>query len=224
MISAGTHEELLSNPNGAYSQLVHLQQIYKHQDKDLGLKPELDTCVSDNFMHGDLQRSSDHSSSGARNIIVNSPRNSVTVAEGAAVFRRGGQGEDGPQAAAKKIIRRADTSVFRLAALNKPELPLFIVGSIAAAANGTAFPVFGLLLSNVISSFYLPNKHKLRHDANFWSLMYVVLAVGIFIVAPAQSFSFGLIGQRLICRLRRMTFDKVLRQEIAWFDVDENSR
>jgi ATP-binding cassette subfamily B (MDR/TAP) protein 1 len=54
--------------------------------------------------------------------------------------------------------------------------------------------------------------------------MYVVLAVGIFIVAPAQSFSFGLIGQRLIRRLRRMTFDKVLRQEIAWFDVDENSR
>ncbi|CAM6010259.1 unnamed protein product [Sphagnum balticum] len=223
VVETGTHEELLSNPDGAYSQLVHLQQIYKHQDKDLGLKPELDTCVSDNFIHGDLQRSSDHSSSGARNIIVNSPRNSVTVAESAAVFRSGGQEEDGPQAAAKKIIRHAETSVFRLAALNKPELPLFIVGSIAAAANGTAFPVFGLLLSNVISSFYLPNKHKLRHDANFWSLMYVVLAVGIFIVAPAQSFSFGLIGQRLIRRLRRMTFDKVLRQEVAWFDVDENS-
>ena len=119
---------------------------------------------------------------------------------------------------------RAEASIFRLAKLNKPEFPLFLVGAIAAAANGTTFPIFGLLLSNVIAAFYLPDRHQLRHEANFWSLMYLVLALGILVVSPTQYFSFGVIGQRLIRRLRRMTFEKVLRNEVGWFDDDQNTR
>jgi hypothetical protein len=49
LVSAGTHEELLSKPNGAYSQLICLQQIYKQQYKDTGGEAELYT--PDNQSH-----------------------------------------------------------------------------------------------------------------------------------------------------------------------------
>lgn len=124
----------------------------------------------------------------------------------------------------KKYRTRAETSIFRLAAMNKPELPIFIIGTAGALGNGCTFPVFGLLLSNAIFSFYLPTPHEIRRKANFWALMYLILAIGILIVAPTQIFSFGLIGQRLIRRLRKMTFERVLRNEIGWFDDDDNAR
>lgn len=124
----------------------------------------------------------------------------------------------------KKKKKRVESSVFRLAKYSKPEFPLFIVGCLASIANGTSFPVFGLLLSNLIATYYIADHKKLRHDANFWSLMYVVVAIGIFIVSPTQFYSFAVIGQRLIRRLRRLTFDKIVRNEVAWFDEDNNGR
>jgi ATP-binding cassette subfamily B (MDR/TAP) protein 1 len=226
VVETGTHKELLSNPDGAYSQLVRLQQVYRQQEQDVGAEPTIDTIVSDDLItRGGSGRSSRRSSFFARNSNHNTPRTSLTVVDRTASYSNGGGQQDDLQTVAtpKKYKGHAETSIFRLATLNKPELPLFILGSFAAAANGTTFPVFGLLLSNVIAAYYLPDKHTLRHKANFWSLMYVVLALGIFLVAPTQQFAFGTIGQRLIRRLRRMTFEKVLRQEVAWFDIDENS-
>jgi len=98
---------------------------------------------------------------------------------------------------------------------------MFILGSIAAAVNGVTFPVFGLLLSSVIGSLYEP-PHKLRKDANFWSLMYVFLAATCLLVAPTQMHCFAVVGGRLVQRVRSLTFSKVVYQEIGWFDDIEN--
>eukprot|EP01018_Ginkgo_biloba_P010083 Gb_35397 [translate_table: standard] len=72
-----------------------------------------------------------------------------------------------------------DVSLFRLASLNKLEFPFFILGSLAAAINGVTFPIFGLLLSSAIYSFFEPH-HKLKKYASFWALMYIFLEIGWF--------------------------------------------
>ena len=74
---------------------------------------------------------------------------------------------------------------------------MFILGSIAAVVNGVIFPIFGLLLSSVIASFYEP-PHKLRKDASFWALMYLVLAATCLIVGPTQMYCFAVAGGRLV--------------------------
>lgn len=128
---------------------------------------------------------------------------------------------------AKKLSLKslpAETSLFRLVALNKPELPFFILGSLAAAGTGLLFPISGLLISNFINAFFLPNVHQLRHEADKWALVYGLMAIGIFFVIPIQYSSFGLIGQRLIRRVRRIVFERIVRQEVAWFDEDDNGR
>ncbi|CAI5469745.1 unnamed protein product [Closterium sp. Yama58-4] len=111
----------------------------------------------------------------------------------------------------------------RLAMLNKPEWPYALSGTVAAAVQGVILPFFALILSRIITVFYNPDKAKMRSDADFWSLMFVILAVVAWVSRTLQTFLFSVAGQRLIWRIRRMCFHSVLRQEMAWFDREDNS-
>lgn len=114
-------------------------------------------------------------------------------------------------------------SMRRLAYLNKPEVPVMLLGSIAAAINGVVFPIFGLLFSSVITMFYEPPEQQ-RKDSRFWSLLYVGLGLVTLVVLPLQNYFFGIAGGKLIQRIRSLTFEKVVHQEISWFDDPANSR
>lgn len=114
-------------------------------------------------------------------------------------------------------------SMRRLAYLNKPEVPVMLLGSIAAAINGVVFPIFGLLFSSVITMFYEPPEQQ-RKDSRFWSLLYVALGLVTLVVLPLQNYFFGIAGGKLIQRIRSLTFEKVVHQEISWFDDPANSR
>jgi ATP-binding cassette subfamily B (MDR/TAP) protein 1 len=217
VVETGTHDQLLRQPDGAYTQLVRLQQIHRQQDE------EMYKDVKD--LEGEseaISRSLSKGSRGSSGLSIFRKSRSASRSVHGQVGRSDRSVEADIETGDKTNKRRAESSIFRLVAYCKPETPYFIVGGIAALANGTAFPIFGLLLSNLIATYYQPDKAKLRRDANFWSLMYLVLACGIFIVAPTQFYSFAVIGHRLIRRLRRLTFDKVLRNEVAWFDEDDN--
>jgi ATP-binding cassette subfamily B (MDR/TAP) protein 1 len=216
VVEKGTHDELLSNSDGAYSQLIRLQQIHKEQDDEMldGANVEDETEV--------ISRSLSKGSRSSRGLSLRKSRSASRSARDQ-LGKSNRSGEADVEMGERKSRKRAQSSLFRLVTYSKPEFHLFIFGGLAALANGTTFPVFGLLLSSIISTYFQPDKKKLRHDANFWSLMFLVLAIGIFIVSPIQFYSFAVIGQRLIRRLRRLTFDKVVRNEVAWFDEEENS-
>ncbi|KAL3832923.1 hypothetical protein ACJIZ3_007659 [Penstemon smallii] len=115
-----------------------------------------------------------------------------------------------------------DVSIFRLAKLNKPEVPVLILGAILAIITGAILPVFGLLLSKVIVAFY-EEPHKLKSDSEFWALMLVILAVVCLIAYPSRTYLFGVAGNKLVQRIRLLCFQKVINMEVGWFDKPENS-
>ena len=137
-------------------------------------------------------------------------------------FGHGKISKEDPEAYGMKTVD-PDVSIFRLASLNKPEALILFVGSGAAIVGGVIFPVYGVLLSTVIKTFYEP-PHQLRKDANFWASMFVVLGCGAFVTLTVQMFCFSVGGSKLVERVRRLTFEKVLQQEISWFDESRNSR
>lgn len=115
----------------------------------------------------------------------------------------------------------------RLAKLNKPETPQLLLGSVAACAHGVVWPVFGLFISKTITVMFEPphdNDDKLRKDAKFWSLAYVGLGIITMMVVPVQNYFFGVAGAKLIQRIRCLSFEKIVHQEISWFDDLKNSR
>ncbi|MFS7976390.1 putative ABC-type xenobiotic transporter [Helianthus anomalus] len=110
----------------------------------------------------------------------------------------------------------------RLAYLNKPELPILIMGAIAAITNGAVLPTFGILISNMIKTFYEP-PHKMKSNSKFWAIMFILLGVVACISLPARTYFFSVAGCRLIKRMRSLCFEKVINMEIGWFDKPENS-
>jgi ATP-binding cassette subfamily B (MDR/TAP) protein 1 len=113
-------------------------------------------------------------------------------------------------------------SLRRLAYLNKPEIPVLIIGAIAAIINGLIFPIFGLLISSVIKTFFEPPA-ELKKDSKFWAIMFMVLGLISLLVIPARSYFFAVAGCKLIQRIRVMCFEKVVHMEVGWFDEPEHS-
>lgn len=110
----------------------------------------------------------------------------------------------------------------RLAYLSKPEVPVLLAGSISAIINGAIMPIYGILLSGVITSFF-ETPHKLRKESKFWALMFLVLGAASLIAYPARTYFFGVAGNKLIRRIRLMCFEKVINMEVGWFDEPDHS-
>ncbi|WOL18392.1 hypothetical protein Cni_G27187 [Canna indica] len=220
IVEQGSHTELLTNPDGAYSQLIRLQEVNRDEHNVNGHDSDKSDVWNSSARSSGKKRSFHHSisrgSSGRR-----SSSHSFQVLHG---FPMGMDVQDtSPEEDPEDPTEKSkEVPLRRLAYLNKPEIPVLILGSIAAIANGVTFPIFGLLLSNVIKAYYEP-PHKLKKDSNFWSLMFLVFALWCFIAIPSRSYFFGVAGSRLIRRIRLMTFRKVVNMEIEWFDNPRNS-
>lgn len=198
-----------------YSNLVHSQEV----NEDVDYKHKTETTVNlgrESSLRISSMRSLSSGSSGARS---NSSRSNTTSLR-LSFSRTGLANENAITPETSKDL--PEVSVFRLAHLNKAEAPVLVAAAIAAIVTGAILPVFGLLLSSVIKTFYeLP--HKLKKDSEFWALMLVVLGVVSFIAYPSRTYLFGIAGNKLIQRIRLMCFEKVVNMEIGWFDEPENS-
>ncbi|XP_073049737.1 ABC transporter B family member 21-like [Primulina eburnea] len=224
MIEKGTHSELLEDPEGAYSQLIRLQEA--HKDAEVVDEQDKSSLSMEYYGRQPSQRASllrlmSRRSSRLRSI---SSRHSMSItfdlSRGLSVSRT--EIDDFELACYDEMNKHPKVPISRLVALNKPELPMLIVGSLSAILNGAIVPFFGILLSYVIKSYYEP-PHKLRQDSRFWALMFVVLGAVSLVAYPLRTFFFGLAGCRLIRRIRLMCFEKVVNMEVAWFDEPENS-
>jgi ATP-binding cassette, subfamily B (MDR/TAP), member 1 len=54
--------------------------------------------------------------------------------------------------------------------------------------------------------------------------MFVALGACAFVLIPVEYFLFGLAGGKLMERVRSLTFQSLMCQEINWFDKPEHSR
>lgn len=212
MVEKGSHTQLLQDPEGAYAQLIKLQDI--NNDSRQNGPEDQDKKTS-------YQRSISRGSSS----IGNSSRHSMSISFGMptqlgaptaeSMDVEAPPAEEGSQKPPKVPLRR-------LAYLNKPEIPVLIMGAIAAIINGAVLPVFGILISSMIKTFYEP-PHKMKTDSRFWALMFVVLGVVSFLAFPGRSYFFSVAGSKLIRRIRSLCFEKVINMEVGWFDKPENS-
>ncbi|KAI3460732.1 hypothetical protein Pfo_017395 [Paulownia fortunei] len=220
MVEKGTHFELLQNPEGAYSQLIRLQE--KNSDPEhVDEKEKSDITM-------DSERQSSQRMSFMRSIssgIGNSSRHqSLSITFGLpATLNISESALENPDAASPITSEKPPKApIRRLAYLNKPEVPVLMAGAITAIINGAIMPIFGILISSVIKTFF-ETPHKLRKDSKFWALMFVVLGAASLIAYPARTYLFGVAGNKLIRRIRLMCFEKVINMEVGWFDEPQHS-
>ncbi|XP_061356075.1 ABC transporter B family member 9-like [Gastrolobium bilobum] len=210
IVEKGAHDELIKDRDGAYSQLIRLQEGAKEAEGSRNSNADKKTSMN---------RSMSRGSSGSRqslSLLAFSLPHQIPVNES------GKEDANDLESSEVDNVKRQNVSIKRLAQLNKPEVPVLILGSIAAAVHGVVLPVFGLLLSSVINTFYKP-PDKLKKESEFWALLFLGLGFITLVAIPVQNYFFGIAGGKLIERIRSMTFQKVVHQEISWFDHPENS-
>ncbi|KAF8725796.1 hypothetical protein HU200_020356 [Digitaria exilis] len=205
VVEKGSHFELVRDPEGAYSQLIRLQEA-SHASKGA------------NYQNKTSKQTSTNHSANIRSPQNTSRNHSLSVSFSVPLEI------DVQDRSSKHVDEEIEQEVplSRLASLNKPEIPVLVLGSIASAVSGVIFPIFAILLSNVIKAFYEPPR-ILRKDAEFWSSMFLVFGAVYFLSLPLSSYLFSVAGCKLIRRIRLMTFEKVVNMEIEWFDYPENS-
>ncbi|VAH78687.1 unnamed protein product [Triticum turgidum subsp. durum] len=210
IVEQGPHQALVKDPNGAYSQLIRLQETHGNERRKIQ-DPGVPNSISKSTTLS-IRRSVTKDSFGDSN------RYSFRSVELHGDEITGEQNkEDLPDG---KTLQKAP--IGRLFYLNKPEAPFLLLGVIAASVHGIIFPLFGILMSGIIKSFFEP-PDKLRKDSSFWALIAVVLGVAAFIAIPAEYLLFGIAGGKLIERVRTLSFQNIVHQEIAWFDNPSNS-
>jgi ATP-binding cassette subfamily B (MDR/TAP) protein 1 len=207
---------LVKDANGAYSQLIRLQETRadeRRKTADSGVPDSRSKSTSLS-----LRRSMNKDSFG------NSNRYSFKNPLGLSVELHENRIIDGEETEGlSDVVVLKKAPIGRLFKLNMPEVPVLLLGSIAASVHGVVFPLFGILMSGIIKSFYEP-PDKMRKDTSFWALISVVLGITCLISVPAQYFLFAVAGGKLIERIRALSFQSIVRQEIAWFDNAANSR
>ncbi|CAE6054783.1 unnamed protein product [Arabidopsis arenosa] len=219
IVEKGSHTELLKDPEGAYSQLIRLQE---EKNSDANASDEQKMSSIESFKQSSLRKSSlGRSLSKGGSSRGNSSRHSFNMF-GFPGGIDGNDAQDQEEDTTQPKTKQKKVSIFRIAALNKPEIPVLILGSISAAANGVILPIFGILIASVIKAFFQPPK-KLKEDTSFWAIIFLVLGFASIIAYPAQTFFFAIAGCKLVQRIRSMCFEKVVHMEVGWFDEPENS-
>ncbi|PKA51523.1 ABC transporter B family member 11 [Apostasia shenzhenica] len=217
IVQQGSNSQLLMDKGGAYSQLIRLQEMKRNSSQRPQSEQERSITLAESGRQASQRSAFPRSISRGRSV---GHRHSFSLPVGLPLPLEI-QDNSLEDEESNEPTSSATLPFLRLAGLNKPELPIFILGVIAALFNGVILPIFGVLLSDMIETFYQP-PHEMRKGSRFYSFMFIVLGLLSLLAMPARSYFFAVAGARLIRRIRKMAFEKVVHMEMAWFDDADN--
>ncbi|ODV91346.1 hypothetical protein CANCADRAFT_32011 [Tortispora caseinolytica NRRL Y-17796] len=113
--------------------------------------------------------------------------------------------------------------VVELFKMNAPDAEWLTAGFLFAVMSGLAYPVLSVFYGKVIVAFASPSISFMRSEINLWSGLLFMLAVVNFFFTFFMILSMAITSERLIRRIRVNCFKAIMRQDISFFDKDENS-
>ncbi|KAH9038538.1 P-loop containing nucleoside triphosphate hydrolase protein [Lactarius pseudohatsudake] len=210
VIEKGRHNELLSDENGPYARLVAAQKLREAREI---IDEDVTAEVSEKSAEGptDIEREALEEiplgrSNTHRSLASEVIEQRKTLAAGQ---------------------REKEYSMFylfrRMGAINKREWKSYLFGSLFAVATGCVFPAFGIVWSQAVTGFSDSSSHERRHDGDRAALWSFIISILAMISIGLQNYMFNHSAASLSSKLRSLSFRAILRQDIEYFDRDENS-
>ena len=126
----------------------------------------------------------------------------------------------------EQAFRFSVTSLVRFViSFNKREWKIMVLGLGFAIICGGGQPTQSVFFAKSIEALALPPSQygELRSQTDFWSWMYFMLALVSLLAYFSQGVAFAYCSEKLVHRARDRSFRTMLRQDISFFDREENS-
>jgi len=219
IVEQGTHDELLER-RSAYYNLVEAQRIAaQKEEQNAEETARLDAQEEELFRAQTEEKSNTVIEVDPDDVNIGNKLNrTVSEKSLSSVVLQKRKAEDGAHYSLWTLIKLVGS-------FNRKEPMLMLFGLFCSIIAGGGNPTQAVFFAKAIVSLSLPPSmyDKLRRDANFWSLMYLMLGIVQFLSFCGQGLAFAYCSERLIHRARSRAFRTMLRQDIAFFDKEENS-
>nr|WCD39452.1 Ste6-2 [Ganoderma boninense] len=210
ILESGTHSELLSDENGPYARLVAAQKLRDAREKRT-FDDDSDTAASD-----EVDDAAAIEKQAAEEIPLQRAKSGRSLASEILEQKQ----KDGE-------TKTADFSMYyifkRLGYINRDVWKQYLFGSIAAICNGATYPSYGIIFAKGITTFSLSDAGQRRHDGDRNALYFFIIAILSMIAVGMQNYLFSASAAALTSKLRSLSFRAILRQDIEYFDKDENN-
>ncbi|KAH6896470.1 P-loop containing nucleoside triphosphate hydrolase protein [Coprinopsis sp. MPI-PUGE-AT-0042] len=199
LLERGTHTELL-HLNGAYARLVKAQTL---RDAD-------EVLLMD-------EGSSSVAKIGAQENVDLEHQNLRHGLASGAIRQR--QGAKDAEAERMSIV----TVFYRLAKVGKDQWTGYAWGFLFAILSGGVHPGFSIVFAKGIQGFLLEDSRQRRFEGDRNALWFFVVALASIPVVGLHYYFFSASASRVVAKLRALSFQAILRQDIQFFDEDEHS-
>ena len=179
----GTHEELLSR-KGAYFELIEAQNLTTDNEtaKSNGMQGGNTSFPAREIIDADLDKNL------GKRPSIHEPGKSISALNITL-----------PNSSKEGLHDSFWTIIKVISAFNKPETGIMIFGLVCSIIVGGGMPVQGIIFAKCVVSLSLPPSQypQLRTDINFWSLMYLTIALAILFVSAAHGIAFAYCSELL---------------------------
>lgn len=214
IVEQGNHDDLLER-KGAYYNLVNAQQIGDQKRRN-SEEEEKAATVEEELTRIHTSRSR-QASAAPEDEKLALGRTTTSKSISAQVLEK------------KDLEKNAHYSLWTLikfiASFNRKEWHFMVLGLFFSVISGGGQPTQAVFFSKAVVALSQPLEFadQIRSDINFWALMYLMLGLVNMLAMMILQVSFAFCSERLIHRARDLAFRTMLRQDISFFDKEENS-
>ncbi|TQV99607.1 multidrug resistance protein 3 [Cordyceps javanica] len=219
IIEQGNHDDLIEK-RGAYFNLVSAQNIAAAEELTAEEQAQLEEEEMELIREKSANRASVYDADPDDNIADKLRRSSTRKSVSSMVL----QTKAVPDREQKDGL---GTLIMLIAKFNRPEWKRMLFGCVFCVICGGGNPTSAVFFAKQITTLSVPitpvNHDKVKHDSDFWSAMFVMLAFAQFIAFSVQGIAFAMCSERLVHRVRDRAFRAMLRQDVSFFDKEENT-
>jgi ATP-binding cassette subfamily B (MDR/TAP) protein 1 len=123
-------------------------------------------------------------------------------------------------------MKKKQAPVWRVFWHMRPEWNYLALGVIGSAIAGCIFPLYAYSFSHVVSLLSIPGQAIQPNPlggTNLYAFIFAIIGIAAFIGNGCQFMAFEVCGQKYSKRLRGEVFAAYLKQEVGFFDLEENN-
>ncbi|KAG7573886.1 ABC transporter type 1 transmembrane domain superfamily [Arabidopsis suecica] len=212
----GTHDELFSKgENGVYAKLIKMQEAAHETAMSNARKSSARPSSARNSVSSPIMtRNSSYGRSPYSRRLSDFSTSDFSLSIDASSY---------PNYRNEKLAFKDQANSFwRLAKMNSPEWKYALLGSVGSVICGSLSAFFAYVLSAVLSIYYNPDHEYMIKQIDKYCYLLIGLSSAALVFNTLQHSFWDIVGENLTKRVREKMLSAVLKNEMAWFDQEEN--